>query len=363
MRNASGANLLYDPANALSVLAIPALVLMICTATALAQESPPTSATTPAAQVGTEPGTETGAESVVARSPDLSDRATFMCSDRRFHDDPELLWPGFLSGMRGFEHFYEPVGNPLYFESPFNNTSLRLLYLHHDFPSGSQIGGGDANVWAAQVRVALTERLGFIATKDGYTDLNAGILPHDGGWNDLAAGLKYAFIMDRDSDFVLTGGVRWELSNGDLGILQGDAQELSPFVSFAKGFDRLHLLGNVTGRLPMDSDRGNFILSWDLHLDYEVAPEVLPGFAPLIELHGLHYLSDGDHMPLSVGGFDYTNLGSSEVAGDAVISAGAGFRWKFTPNASFGTTWAFPLHNPDNDIMGNRLTVDFMLTW
>jgi hypothetical protein len=290
-------------------------------------------------------------------------RATFLISNEPAHSDPEILWPGFLSGLRGFEHFYEPIGNPLYFESPFNKTEATFLYINHAFPDTSQLGGGDVNIYALQLRVALTERLGFIATKDGYSDLNAGILPHDEGWNDLAVGLKYAFYVDREEDFVATAGMRWELSNGDLEVLQGDAQELSPFLSIAKGWDRLHFLGNVTARLPMDHNRGNYILSWDAHLDYEIAPEVLPGFAPVLELHGLHYLSDGNYLPLNVGGYDYTNLGSSDVAGDFSLTTGIGFAWKLTPHLSLGSTWEFPLTDKSKDITDNRVTAHLKLSW
>ncbi|MBW7904259.1 MAG: hypothetical protein LC135_13010 [Phycisphaerae bacterium] len=288
---------------------------------------------------------------------------TYLLSKERWHNDPEILWPGFLTGMRGFEGFYEPIGSPLYFESPFINTNLRFLYLWHKFPSGSNLGGGDLSVFAAQIRLALTDRLAFIATKDGYSLLNAGILPPADGWNDLAIGLKYAFIVDKANDFVLTGGMRWELSNGSQRVLQGGAQELSPFVSFAKGFDRFHMLGNVTYRAPMDRHDAVHIISYDLHFDYEILPEHLPGFAPVLEFHGLHYLSNGDMLPLSVGGLDYTNIGSEHVAGDGVFWAGLGFRWKLSPNASFGSTFEYPLHNPDNDIMGARVTADLMFTY
>lgn len=314
-------------------------------------------------QPSTQPGKESGAQDVASADSLISPKATFLFGNARIHNDPTILWPGLLNGLRGFEHFYEPVGNPIYFESPFNNTSLRFLYLYHDFPDGSQIGGGEANVFALQVRVALTERLGFIATKDGYTRMNAGILPPDDGWNDFAIGLKYVLIADRENDFVLTTGMRWEWENGDRRILQGRDQELSPFISFAKGWGPFHLLGDVTGRLPMDIREGNYILQWDLHADYEILPEVLPGFAPLFEVHGLHYLSDGDALPLAVGGLDYTNLGSTNVAGDFVIWGGAGCRWKLSPHLSLGATYEFPFHNPNNDIMEQRVTVDMILTW
>jgi len=288
---------------------------------------------------------------------------TFLLSAERLHDDGEILWPGFLSGLRGFEGFYEPVGMPLYFESPFNNTSIRMIYIHHDFPSGSPIMGGDLNVYAVQARIALTERLGFIATKDGYSDLNAGLLPEDEGWNDIAAGLKYVFIADRENDFVLTGGVRWELSNGNEGVLQGGTDEYSPFISVAKGFGNFHLIGGATYRIPEDGDKGNEIFNWSLHADWEFAPDTLPGFAPLIEIHGNHYLSDGAGPALGIGGLDYSNLGFSGVSGDTVVWAGVGARWKLSPHASIGGTYEFPLTDADNDIMGSRVTIDFILTY
>jgi hypothetical protein len=294
--------------------------------------------------------------------PGVSDKATFGVSDERFHSDPHVGWDGFLSGLRGFEHFYEPLGNPLYFESPFNNTSARFLYLHHSFADKSQLAGGDLNVYALQLRVALTERLGFIATKDGYSDLNTGALPDNDGWNAVTAGVKYAFYVDREADMVATGGVRFQINSGEAKVLQDGTFEFSPFVSVAKGWDKFHMIASLTDRIP-DGDKGNNVLQWDLHTDYEIAPETLKGFAPFIELHGLHYLSDGSRTGLSVGGLDYTNLGSTDVAGSTVIWFGIGARYKFSPNFSVGADYEHVLTNRNADIFEDRVTVDFIVTW
>lgn len=290
-------------------------------------------------------------------------KARYALSDKRLHSDPEVFWPGFLTGMRGFEHFYDPIGQPIYFESPFINTSARLLFLHHEFSDGSQLQGGHVNVLAAQARLAITDRLALIATKDGYSWLDAGALPEDEGWNDIAIGLKYAFWVDHEADFVATVGARWQWGNGDGAVLQGMSQEISPFISFAKGFDRLHLIGNLTLRVPFDRDDGNTIFQWDLHADYEIAPDALPGLAPCIELHGLHYWTNGTRLPLKVGGLDYANIGSSNVAGSAVVWAGVGARWKLTPHVSIGSVYEFALTNRNADIMDDRITVDVTFTW
>lgn len=81
------------------------------------------------------------------------------------------------------------------------------------------------------------------------------------------------------------------------------------------------------------------------------------------ELHGLHYLSDGERTPLPVGGADYANLGSTDVEGSTVIWFGIGGRLKFNPRTSIGATYEYPLTNRDADIFGDRVTVDFIVSW
>ena len=62
----------------------------------------------------------------------------------------DLLWPGFMTGLSGFEGFVKPVGMPIYFEDPFITNDLNLFYIYHKVPSGSQIrGGGDPGLGCA----------------------------------------------------------------------------------------------------------------------------------------------------------------------------------------------------------------------
>jgi hypothetical protein len=285
--------------------------------------------------------------------------AGYLLSAEPWHGDPEVFWPGFLNGLRGFEHFYNPVGNPIYFEPPTNTSELRFLYLHHNFPSGSVLQGGDVRVAAVQARLALTERLSFIATKDGYSWLDANVLPKEDGWNALAAGLKYTFYVDREADFLAAAGVRYMLDSGQSKILQGGVDELSPFLSFGKGWGPLQLVGSGTWRAPLDDDDGNHMAHWDLHLNYEV----FRGFAPLVELRGMHYLSDGERTNLPVGGADYTNLGSNDVSGNSIITLGFGARARLTPHISLGALYEFNIADKNDDIFDDRFTVDLILRW
>lgn len=334
---------------------IPALsavfpALFVCAAQPPAPDPSAAQSPAPAATQATTPA-----------APDAA--AGYLLTDRRLHEDPELFWSGFLSGLRGFEGFHWPLGNPIYFEPPMNESHLRPFYLHHTFADRSQVGGGDLDVIAAQARIALTERLSFIATKDGYSFLDAGGLPEDEGWNDIAAGLKWTFYADRENQLLMAAGARYQFESGDDEVLQGNVPELSPFFSIAKGFGRFHVLAAITDRISLDGGDGNNVLQWDLHLDYDIAPDVLRGFAPFFELHGLHYLDDGDRVPLSVGGADYANLGSSDVSGSTVITAGVGARWELTPHASVGIGYHHALTNVNADIFEDRFMIDFILRW
>lgn len=270
----------------------------------------------------------------------------------------EAMWPGFLTGMSGFDDFIMPVGMPIYFEDPFITTDLRLLYIYHGIPGGSVLRGGEIHVAAAQVRIALTEDLALIATKDGYSWVDTGITRQDDGFNDWALGLKYNFYDDPDEQFALSGGMRWETSNGHAGVFQGGAQELSPFISFAKGWDKLHFLGAVSGRFPTNRNLGTYSLIWNVHLDYQLTET----FYPLIEFHGIHWFSDGGLLPIST---DYLDVGSVGAAanGEDFYSCGIGFRWEVLENVSVGLTWEFPLRSVDDHIQENRLTFNTVVSF
>lgn len=267
---------------------------------------------------------------------------------------------GFLTGLRGFERFHEPLGQPLYFESPCNDTGLRFLYLRHDFANGSTLQGGNVTIYALQARVALTDKLALIATKDGYSEFESGII-QDEGWNDLAAGLKYVAVADEKSQLLVTPGIRYQAENGHRGILQGGVDELSPFVSVGKGFDDAHFVGNVTLRLPLNGDDGNTVGHWDLHFDYDLNPGAQAVVAPLVELHGVHYLDDGVST-LNVGGLDYTNLGSQPKE-DFVCWAGLGFRAEILTKYEVGICYEFALTDKNDDIMDRRVTFDLICRW
>ena len=107
----------------------------------------------------------------------------------------------------------------------------------------------------------------------------------------------------------------------------------------------------------MDDGMGNYILYESLHFDYEL----LDNFYPLVEFHSLQYLSNGNRLPLGVGGLDYANIGSNDVRGNSVFWGDIGFRWKCHDHVELGATYEFPISTPDNSIFDDRVTVSVIV--
>ena len=72
-----------------------------------------------------------------------------------------------------------------------------------------------------QFRWAITDRLAFIATQDGFFNIELDNGASLDGWMDLAAGFKYALIDDVENQFILTPGLTVHLPTGDKEVCQG----------------------------------------------------------------------------------------------------------------------------------------------
>jgi hypothetical protein len=248
------------------------------------------------------------------------------------------------------DRFVHPVTSPYFHEDSFVTTDVRAWALYHSFADNTIIDGGSAKVYAAQVRVALTDQLQLVAYKDGYTDFDSGLI-RDSGWNDVAAGLKWNFYSDWKNNFHAAAGVGYQLPLGDPGVLQNQ-QELRVWASVNKGFGPLHLGGTVNyfNKLSSDNDAPlgrSDTLSWHLHADYFVTD----WFSPVIELNGYHALNrDGEVVPFS--GIDVTNLGG----GGDVITIGAGAEFRPVDKLGVRAAYELPITSDEQDLFGWRLT-------
>jgi hypothetical protein len=226
--------------------------------------------------------------------------------------------------------------------------------------------GGYVNLAALQLRLALTERLGFIATKDGYADAHFDeVLGDEDGFSNIAFGFKYAILSDPESESLLTAGLRYEIPINDLetgGIeLQGDGDGfLNPFVTGATTFGDLGLQASLGANIALDGDADTSILHYSLHADYEV----LPGLFPLIEMNGFTPIDHANRLTGALGeldGVDLLNFGSDDR--DTTITIGGGLRYRFTDNVQLGLGAETPITDNDDSIFGYRLYADLVLSW
>ena len=128
---------------------------------------------------------------------------------------PESCWNcpcgngerAFLASDRAFPGFIGPISNPILSKDPRALTEARPLFVNNWIPRQHPLGGGDFQVYGLQVRAALTDRLSFVADKDGYAVIDPGTGPKQDGWLNVNVGLKYALIRDVDNQFLFTVGL------------------------------------------------------------------------------------------------------------------------------------------------------------
>lgn len=273
------------------------------------------------------------------------------------------VMPGAVRGA-GVDSFVSPVSNPTLFEAPQVTTEVRPIFVYHEISDQFVSGGGNAKVAAVQARVALTENLGFIATKDGYVWLEPdAVLPRKNGWANIAFGFKYAFLRDEAWGTLVSGGIRYEIASGNRDVFQGRGDGvLNPFLSAGWVHENLHLLGYTGGRVPISGNDSTF---WDTsaHVNYRIGR-----FYPLIEVNWVHALDGGRRLPLDQEGFDFFNLGSRRAGGRGVVTQAYGFRYRILDDqrlfdrvsgVDFGAAYETPLTDRE-DLFAWRVTTDLV---
>lgn len=297
-----------------------------------------------------------------------------------------------------YEGFIRPLSQPYLFEDPFITTGVYAYGIYHEFPGDSAFRGGNAWVVAVQARLAITDRLAFIATKDGYMwvrpdkDRPADSALADGdGFMNLGGGLKYALIDMPEQNFILSPSFRIEVPTGSSDVYQGYGSGAAiPTVSTAwapPGQDIVHLIGDLGFQLPFSNDQSDQMF-FHLHSSFNF----VDFFTPFMEVNGLHYLRSGDgdirvdvngRTGAALGGInsvkltpaqnllyslgqtdnrrfdanDVANLGSEGMSGRTIMSMAFGVNVPITKNVSFAGAYEFPLTSR-RDILKQRGTIN-----
>ncbi|MDP1663140.1 MAG: hypothetical protein Q8L55_14580 [Phycisphaerales bacterium] len=272
--------------------------------------------------------------------------------------DLQPIFGGTLKALEGNHQVVAPVTSPYYHENSMVTTDVRVWYVYHKFNSDA-IGpaSSTASVYAAQVRVALTESLQLVAYKDGYLDMNGAV--ETDGWNDVAAGIKWQFLRDEANQLYAAAGVGYEFRFGESSALQNDS-EVRLWASIDKGFDRLHTGATLNYRISTsgaNDDNGNCdVLSWHLRADYRVSDL----FSPVVEVNGYHIINDSS-TGLALNGADVLNLGGTGA--DATVSAGLGAEFRLGNSVALRGAYEFALTDNTTDLFGTRLTFSVVYTF
>jgi hypothetical protein len=295
------------------------------------------------------------------------------------------FFPDFRCDRSGrYEGFVAPLAGPFLFEDPFITTGVSAWGLWHEFPNDSVFGGGDLWGAAVQARIAITDRLALIATKDGYVFLDPGntaVFRESDGFLNITGGLKYALIDMPEENFILSPSLRFEAPVGNDEVFSGygDGQVI-PALSTAWGIGDLHAIADLGWQVPFDGDKQSTSMFYHLHLDYAL----LRFFVPLAELSGYHWI-DGGHGSIKATntklGFDPTldvaqaalmtgrfegadvlNLGSRGVGGNDLVTLAFGARIPIGRHVSLGAIYEFPITNRE-DIFDERVTMNLLLEY
>lgn len=232
-----------------------------------------------------------------------------------------------------FDEFISPMTNPVFFEDPRTLTEARFIYINHQVPPA--LGGNNVQLFALQLRAALTDELSLIATKDGFI-ISDNPLIND-GWADLAAGLKLNVYRNVCTQTIASVGATYELPSGTNRALQGNGD--GEFHLFATGgkeiLDDTHWISGAGWRLPVDQGAEATSVYWSNHLDRRLGDS---GLYVLGECNWFHWTADGANA-IPVAGHDLFNLGPNAIDNESLVTGALGVKYKPSGNTELGVAW------------------------
>lgn len=265
----------------------------------------------------------------------------------------DLCFIDILPSDHCYDCFISPITNPVFFEDPRNLSEARAIFVEHTVPQSAL--GGDVQVLALQIRARLSDRLSLIATKDGYIFSDNPLI--DDGWADVSLGLKYLLYADPGDQVLVSAGAVYELPIGSADAQQanGDGTYDLFLTSGALLANNIHWIGAGGFVLPADDNDNSTWCFISNHFDYYMGR----GWYALTEYNWYHYLESGNNANLSIEGGDFFNLGSTNVAGNDIVTGAFGAKYKPDACTEIGIAYELPLTDRE-DVLKNRLTIDYI---
>ena len=290
-------------------------------------------------------------------------------------------FPDFNCDRSGrYDGFHMPiVGFPL-FEDPFITTNAVPYFTAHEFPNDSVFDGGYWYVASLQLRLALTDRVAIIATKDGYVwnRNDQDLLGESQGFLNLGGGVKVRLWEDRDKERILSGVLRVEVPTGSSDQYQGYGNGMAvPSLTGAFRTGPVRWMADLGAQIPFKGAKLSSSLFYHLYADLEI--ESAPWIRPFAQLSGLYWIeSGGGKLPINLKngptitlsdaqaalgtgpfeGADVANLGSKRVDNQQILTGALGFHIPVSDHVTFSVAYERPLTRPKY-IFEQRVTSAF----
>jgi len=267
-------------------------------------------------------------------------------------------------------YFIEPVSNPFLDLDPRALTELRPIYIFSSIPSNNPtLGGGNAQFYGLQGRLAFCESLSLVIDKLGFVSLE----PHSptppfakaSGFSEFWLGPQWTFFRAPGNGTAIATGLIFQLPVGSNKVFQDTGTlTLDPYLSFAQNFrlasyGSLNLMSTTGFAVATDNKRSDYFHS-SFHIDYDVINA--HKFYPLLELNWLQYTRAGKETVADFEGGDLFNFGSTLVNGKGLITMAGGMRYKFCDSVQVGAAAEFPLTSYKG-LEDFRFTVDLILRY
>lgn len=270
-----------------------------------------------------------------------------------------------------------PITNPTLFDTALPQTKAHAIVMYQNHPDFVQttLGrlpvGGDLQLYALQLELALNERFSLVASKDGYIEFQPdATFSQTSGWANLAAGAKYAWLYKPECGVASSLQLIYEIPSGDRDVWQGEGDgQFIPSLFFLKKFCNGLQYSNAAGfKLPVDDDAESTMFYTSHHVSFPLNDWL----SPVVELNWFHVIDPGDggaRFRNQVGGAvpgvaqfeggDLINLGALNADdNEDLVTLGLGLRAAVSCSTDLGFAWEFPLTEEEANLMEDRFTVD-----
>lgn len=267
---------------------------------------------------------------------------------------------GLFQSDHEFDGFTGPFSNPVQTKDPRSLTEARFIFLNNwSRKSTPVVGGASIQVYALQLRLALTERLQLFADKDGIVRLSPNPGKSVTGLANIAAGAKYVFYRDVENQTLGSVALQYEAPTGYANIFQNQGSgNLAAYFIFGKQFgENTHALLQFGQNAAMNKLNSGYFMT-SAHLDHRFGK-----FTPFYEANWFYYNQSGTFLPtLNIEGGGLIGLGAGQIMGLNYVTNAVGFKYDLTPNAELGVGYEFQLSNRTM-LLNNMLSAQLILRY